>query len=412
MLTKGFLKPELSINNLSKNKFWTGIVIGILTSFVLSYFFNYTRESLRSITFMHDPLILTDVEFSLYDLFFASFATSLGFGFTIIYWLGGRNSIIKKRYLQIYTISNSWFVIFLSLMGVARFGSILPIGLYGSPGYDNELDILHEFWIILILLPLYVFFVNWNSIRIIFKSGKWIMFSILFYVIIAFYLFKTTSVDRDIFNNAYYAENKETFDFIDSEFLKAKKYGIIFSDSTRQILRKQSAESTIKLVNKLKCAFKYDRKVTLDTLILEKIAVHNMKQHSFFYYDWRLGLDSIDNNWSYALPEEIYHQIQYHDINSIETAVLFEILHEQILLFTAPEIEWNENDLFNKYSNYELSRNWFRKHLFRSTRTIQSRLIQVIEKLKEDNRYVKYHYLLPVMEFKNERGGQMYFELE
>jgi len=40
---------------------------------------------------MADPYILTEKEFRLYDLFFASLATSLGFGVTIIFWLRGRN---------------------------------------------------------------------------------------------------------------------------------------------------------------------------------------------------------------------------------------------------------------------------------------------------------------------------------
>lgn len=65
MLKKGFLKPEISINRLGKKQFWTGTIIGILFAFVLSYFFNYSRESLRMITFMADPYILTEKEFRL-----------------------------------------------------------------------------------------------------------------------------------------------------------------------------------------------------------------------------------------------------------------------------------------------------------------------------------------------------------
>ena len=62
MLTKGFLKPEISIDKLGKRQFWIGTIIGILIAFVLSYFFNYSRESLRMITFMADPYILTEKE--------------------------------------------------------------------------------------------------------------------------------------------------------------------------------------------------------------------------------------------------------------------------------------------------------------------------------------------------------------
>ena len=66
MLTKGFLKPELSIEILGKRQFLTGIILGILMAFILSYLFNYSRESLRMLTFMADPYILTEKEFRLY----------------------------------------------------------------------------------------------------------------------------------------------------------------------------------------------------------------------------------------------------------------------------------------------------------------------------------------------------------
>ena len=101
MLKKGILKPEISIDELGKRQFWTGVIIGLGISFSLCYLINYSREALRSITFFRDPIILTNKDFRLYDLFFATFSTSIGFGFTIIYWLKGRNHNIKPYSLQI-----------------------------------------------------------------------------------------------------------------------------------------------------------------------------------------------------------------------------------------------------------------------------------------------------------------------
>ncbi len=412
MLEKGFLKPELSISTLSKKRFWVGVMIGLLSSFVLSYFFNYTRESLRGITFMHDPLILSAKDFRYYDMFFAGLATSLGFGVATVYWLIGRNSKIKKRYFQIYAIANTLFVAFFVLVGITRFGTVLLMMLYSVAGYDNHFDMLNEYWLLLILLPVYVFFFNWIVIRLLFKSSKWMLISILLYFVISFYLFKTTTVDRSIFNQAYYTEYKDEFDYIDEEFQKAKKYGIYFTKSTKQILRKQSSESTIELVNKLKVAFSKGNIVSLDTLILEKIAVHNMKSHSHVCYFRHHGLEKLDNNWSYAMPEEIYYQILQHDINSTETRLLFEILYEQILLFTNFEMNRGAPDYFRKYSNYEISRDQFRRRLYRNTWSIQSRLVQVVDKLRGDSRFDKYHHLLPSLKFTNERGRQKYYKLE
>ena len=170
MLTKGFLKPELSIGNLGKRQFWTGIVMGVACAFVLSYFFNYSRESMRMMTYTRDLFVLPEKEFRLYDLFFATFATSLGFGFTIIYWLFGRNRHIKKHYLQMFTVSNAWLITMVALMLVARFGSILPLILYSIIGYDGHLDLLHNFRLLLVLIPVYVFLAQWNAIRMIFRT--------------------------------------------------------------------------------------------------------------------------------------------------------------------------------------------------------------------------------------------------
>jgi hypothetical protein len=405
MLKKGFLKPEISINNLGRKQFWTGILIGVGFSFVLSYFFNYSREALRSISFSSDLFILSEKEFRLYDLFFAAFSTSLGFGFTIIYWLRGRNKKIKKQYLRIYAITNSWFITFIALMIVSRFGSILPITAYNIYGYDNHLDILNEFWWMLILIPIYIFFAQWNTVRLIFKVNNWILISVVFLCITSFYLFKTTYADRGILNQNYNSQNKERFDYIKKEFTIAKRYGIFFSDSTNRKLQKKYSGGITDLVLDLKYAFSSEQPVSLDTLILEKIIIHNMNSHGLYFYGRN---DDWDKNWPYALPEDIYNQIKKHDVNSIETKVLFEILNEQATIFTATDISWRERDYFTHYEREKIN---FKRNMLFSTKTIQSRLIQVLNLLKSETEYEKYHYLLPDLKLNNERGRRIRVEI-
>jgi len=405
MLSKGFIKPTIGITKLGKRQFWTGIVVGIVASFILSYFFNYSRESLRAITFTGDPFILTQKEFRLYDLFFAFFATSLGFGLTIIYWIRGRNQNIKRRFLKVYAISNSLLIVLVALMLVARFGSILPIIVYGLHGYDGHLDLLHDFWLLLVLIPIYVFFANWNTIRLIFIARYWMLLSFVFFAITSFFIYNTTYVNRDILNQSYYSKNKERFDYIDSEFEKASNLGVYYDVTTKQVLRKKHAERTTDLVFDLKQAFDKENIVSLDTLILQKIVIHNLNWHGFFY-----GRNhDIDKNWPYALPENIYWQIMKHDVDDAETKILFEILAEQISIFNTPDIPWNN---YQKYTHYEREKSTFRRNLMFNTNTIQSRLVQVVEKLKSDNKFDKYHYLLSDIEFDDDKGRQKYYELE
>lgn len=389
MLTKGFLKPEISVGKLGRRRFWTGNIIGLLIAVVLSYFFSYSRESLRSITLMADLFMLTEGEFRLYDLFFAAFAASLGLGFTVIYWLRGNSRNIKKNHLRLFTISNAWFINLIALMLISRFGTTLTLSLYGLRGYDGQLDLLQGFWILLFLIPVYIFFAHWNSVKLIFRTSNWVPASILIYSLTAFGLFKITPVNREILNQAYYSQNKDRFDYIDSEFEKARNLGVFFSDTTRQILKRKYAERTISLVYDLKQAFETDRKVPLDTLILQKIVTHNMNRHILYFYR---NPQDRDKNWPYAYPEYIYNQILKHDIDSKETNVLFEILAEQIFIFTAPEVDWTNWETFTRF---ERERSIYRNLLTHSTGTIQSRLIHVIDKLKSDDKYERYSYLLP-----------------
>lgn len=388
MLTKGFLKPPLSIDTLGKRNFVTGVSIGILSAIVLSLFFNYSRESLRVITILRDLYILPENESRWYDLFFASLSTSLGFGLSIIYWLIGKNKHIKKRYVKNFAISNSLLINIVVLLAVTRFGSILPLVLYGSYGYDGQLDLLHDFWLMLIMIPIFLFFAHWNSIRMIFRTRYWVLLSGICCLLASFLLCHTTRADRDILNHSYYLQNKEKFDYIDSEFDKAAKWGLFFNDTTKQILRKKYSERTTDLVLNLKLAFRSKKRIPLDTLILEKIVIHNLNSHGLYFN--RGSRDRYDS-FPYALPEDIYTQILKHEPADKETEVLFEILAEQLSLFAAPEIKWDE---WGNYSDYEREKSNFKRTLMRSSETIPNQLIDVVNKLKSDNLYDKYHHLL------------------
>ncbi|PKP46575.1 MAG: hypothetical protein CVT94_14190 [Bacteroidetes bacterium HGW-Bacteroidetes-11] len=406
MLNKGYLKPVISIEKIGKIRFLTGIVIGILVAFLASYFLNYSRESMRMLTFFADPLILSEKEFRLYDLFFAAFSTSFGFGFTIAYWAGGRNPNIKRRYLMTFVASNAWMVSIVAFALVARYGSNLPIIMYGLYGYDGQFDLLNDYWYIFIMIPAYVFFAHWNTIRLVFRTRFWVIISIGFYLIISFSLYKTTAADRNILNQTYYSRHKQRFDFIDSEFDKASRIGIFFSDTTKEILRKENAERTTDLVYKLKNAFQTDSIIPVDTLILQKIVIHNMNKHGLYLYGHNKDRDL---NWPYALPEQIYNQILKNDVNSKETELLFEILAEQIAIFTAPE---NAREGRKKYTFYEHEKSNFKRNLMSITETIQSRLLQVVRKLRSEKSFEKYHYLIPEFEFDDYNGRQKHFDLK
>ncbi len=397
---RNFLKPGLSVATIGKWRFLTGIVTGIIASVVLSYFFNYFREALRMLTFTGTPVILSDKEFRQYDLFFAALSASLGFGFTVIIWMSKTTNHLRKKHRQRYSGANALFIIYITLLILGILAYVLVFGLYTLKDYDNQLDFLHSLKLLLILTPVYLFFAQWNILRLIFKTRNWILLSLLFYALIVLGLYKTTYINRDVANNVYYMANKEYIDYIDSEFEKAKQYGIYFPDSLKQILIKKSSASSQQLVKKLKEAFGQNKPLPLDTLILEKIVIHTLKTSNTNTILPFLG--SPDDNWPYALPEQVYYQIQKHDPNSVETKVLFEILREQALLFTTPKPDWKNWDTLSRYEKDKAN---FKFYLLYNTETIQSRLIQVLDKLRNDEKYRQYHYLLPKMEF-DKTGSQ------
>jgi hypothetical protein len=105
------------------------------------------------------------------------------------------------------------------------------------------------------------------------------------------------------------------------------------------------------------------------------------------------------------MPEEIYFQIFKHDVKSQETKLLFEILSEQISIFTTKDIDWMES---GKYSNLEMEKYYFKTSILRKTETIQSRLKQVVEVLNSNDKYKDYHHLIPDFEFNATRGQKIY----
>jgi len=278
MLKNGFLKPDLTINKIGKRQFWFGVVLGLFSAFLINLLFLYSREALRLTTFTGDAYILSFSEFKLYDLFFATLSSSLGFGFAVICWFFVSNKNKGKKYLTTFVASTSFFITFFALAIVTRFGSVLSLVVYNLYGYDNHLDILKDFWLLLILIPIYIFFANWNSVRLQFKTKKWVLVSTIAVLLNTMFLFRTTHFDRDKINQIHYSRNKDRFEFIDNEIDKAKQIGVNISDSTKLILQKRYAERTTNLVSQLKESFKTKGSVDLKTLILEKIVIHNRNE--------------------------------------------------------------------------------------------------------------------------------------
>lgn len=378
-----FSKEKISIQNIGIQKFWIGIVSGLLSAIIITLTFNYFRELFRFFTTVStDLLILGESELQFYNYFFASLGTVLGLSITISIWMTNNNHKRRKdRIYKQYARTNIFFLFWLVLMMIARFGSVIPFILYGMPGYDNQLNLFEDYWLLFALLPIVVFTQSWFIVRLIYRSGKWIFFSFLICLLLAFTIKQTTSINQEILNKTYFKKFETDYNYIDQQIANAEtEYGIKFQEKTINTLKKWHTESSYDQVMNLKSAFSKDQKVSLDTIILQKIVIRNFKEGGGYY-----RRNSIEN-WRYAYPIDVYRQLEFYDINLNESKELLEIIEEQINLVNTPEIDWEEYD---KHTDTEIRKSFGVKY------NVPESLIEQLEKVRDSIMNDKKYYQIP-----------------
>jgi hypothetical protein len=375
-----FRKEKISIRNIGQQRFWIGIVAGLISAIAIALFFNHSREVLRLFTSMSaDLMILEENELQFFNYFFSFLSSVLGLSIAIWIWMQNKKHNRRKdRIYKQLSVTNAILIFWVILMIISRFGSILPIILFGTPGYDNHLNLYEEYWILFVLIPIVVFMQNWFAVRLVYRAGKWIFLSFLFCILTAFTLQLTTTVNQEKLNFAYHQRFEKDYNYIDQEIRIAKeKYGVIFEEQTIEILKKQITESSVEQIARVKKAFSAERPVTMDTIILQKIIIRNFKEGGWYYY----RRNSIEN-WRYALPIDILKQLEYFDRSSNETKELFEILKEMIDLVNTPKIHWEE------YQNYtETERRRSLGARYNIPDPLIEQLKEVRTRLLEDDRY-------------------------
>ncbi|MCB0517238.1 MAG: hypothetical protein R2798_14935 [Chitinophagales bacterium] len=206
-----FSKAKISIQNIGRQRFWTGVFAGFVSAISIALAFNYGREVFRFITGIYGSLlILAENEQHFFNLFFSALAAVLGLSVTIWIWMGNHTHLRKKD--QLYkqlSGSNALLIFWVMLMLITRFGSILSITLFGRPTYDNHLNFYEDFWLLFVLMPLVVFFQNWLAVRLVYRAGKWIFISFVLCLLTTYLLNITTSVKQEKLNTAYYQELKK-----------------------------------------------------------------------------------------------------------------------------------------------------------------------------------------------------------
>lgn len=170
------------------------------------------RELFRITTISEysEMLVLSDAEVNFYNLFFAFIAVIYSHSLCIIIWLDKPNSRYYIYFKRRSSIINDqrvllwYFLSWFSQLAVG-FGFLFVFSLSGYFAFSFFPDYI--FFFILIIIVLYL--QSWNTIRLKYKqqSIKWVLYSILIIVVLAFSLSRINLIDSKSINNIYLKYN-------------------------------------------------------------------------------------------------------------------------------------------------------------------------------------------------------------
>jgi uncharacterized membrane protein (DUF485 family) len=382
-----FRKEKLSIQNIGEKRFWVGLVAGVIFAISLSLLINFTRELLRALASISADLVIASPNKLLFfKYFFSTFATVLGLSLSISIWMRPFTHKRKSKHsykllTQSYLSINIWNV----LIMFGRMAIVVAILLYASQGYENQLDWYAEYWFMFVLLIATIFFHSWMAVRLIYRIGHWVAVSGIACVLLSFVIAEISYVDHNKLNASYFQRFEEEFRYIENELTQANaNFGIQYQASTISTLKLQYTESARKQVESVKAAFGQGHKVSLDSLILQKIILHNVKV-GHDYYPFR----SIER-WRYATPYEILNQLAYYDLSDPAAEVLFALLDEIIQLACYSRISYAE---WENATVFQHKRSMFVQNYMPPI--IYEQLISTIDILKADEKYAQRVSALP-----------------
>ncbi|WP_299107663.1 hypothetical protein [uncultured Tenacibaculum sp.] len=400
MKKTGFKKEKISIELIGKQRFWFGVIAGVTTSIAISLIFNRIREIIRFLTSVSEDLLIFEPnELSFFNYFFASLSTVLGLSITIWIWMGSPLHKRKKHKLYKQQIrTNTQLFFWLALFLTAQLGCLFLFLILGevSNYFDHPINLYKDHALLFILIPIVIFTQNWFLVRRIYKTGKWIFISLIVSTVIVFTLTKTTTVDQNIVNHNYFTKHKLLFSYTEKAISKAEiDYGIKFDNKAITALKRRKSSSSVDQIWNIKHAFSRDQKVSIDTIVIQKILIHNLKARGDYRYH---GEARTLTNWDYALPKDILKQINYFKSTSNETKELFEVLKEEILLVNKSKIILDDSKDFS-YHPSDKEKNELKANIM-----LVEQLIEVRDILKNQEKYADLSILLP--EIKNHEQSQ------
>lgn len=351
-------KDKISINNIGKINFWLGILIGVLTAIALSFSFNYFREFFRLFSQMNtDLLILSDKKIWFYTFFFSYLSSFLGLNMTLWIWMNTdyqkrrKHSLLKKT-AKMYHLLFFWFFLFI----ITRFSSAISTVFFGVGGPSYFEELIDNYINFILLIPIFLFFKSWSVIQLVFKCRFWMIYSFIICMISSIILTFISKVDQSVLNNSYHKRFEKEYKYIDDEVAKTyKNYKFKLKEETIKTLKERNTDASQFQVYKVREAFNSNSKVSLDTIILQRMIIHNFKEN------W-VHLNKNDrfsfNRWMYVTPFDIKNQLMLFNEDDNEATELFKLLREiENVSYFKYKVDDVENLNETEYRKYMFSKN-------------------------------------------------------
>lgn len=176
-IIKGFLNRKYDFKS---TNLLGGFFLWVLTSYIFYAFFQLYREVFRLFTGQHGDrtlLVLTPNENYIYNLFYASIASALGFSIALrfVFQLSVNKHDWRTKSLMRRTLNMEGFYTWSFLLWFGKLGSMLGIW-YLVFAMQYDLDILKEFPLMLVLLPFVLFYSTWPNFSRQIRSKKALWF--------------------------------------------------------------------------------------------------------------------------------------------------------------------------------------------------------------------------------------------
>lgn len=321
-------KENISIAIIGKSRFWFGIIVGLFTAIVLAFSFNYFREVFRLLSIIYTDIVpLPERKFWLYTFFFSCLSCFLGLNMTLYIWMDThyqkrlKHRLLKKT-SKMYHLLFFWFFLFI----ITRFSSVISIFYFGVGGTLHFEELIDNYIYFFFLIPIFIFLKSWSVIQLIVKCRKWMILSFLISIITAIFLTFITKVDQSTFNNLHKKRFEKEHHYVDGEVVKiCQNYGLKLNSETIKTLKERNTYASQFQAFKVQEAFAADSRISLDTILLQRMIIHNFKEN--WSYSNKNELFNYDS-WRYATPFQIKNQLKYFTEEEPEAIELFKLLRE------------------------------------------------------------------------------------